>query len=285
MNVTAATNFRILVMAFTIGLTLLPATAQAWGGRGHRIVAAIAMQLIPDKAARIDAVLSQLEVDHNFVDAASYPDEYIRDHDPGRHFNAWHYANLRDSGQPFACGKCLFTALVENLGIIQAGKQDKAEAVAIAWVLHLVGDLHQPLHMVDRLRGGNDFHVTYRGKKSCRNLSGNYAKVELHSVWDDCLVEEFANGRDARTVAKALLGNITTYAGRPELEVNALQPWLTWGEASHALAISVAFDSLQDGEDLDDRYIKGKGKGLDVVQQQLLAAGIRLAYLLDQNFK
>jgi hypothetical protein len=54
---------------------------------------------------------------------------------------------------------------------------------------------------------------------------------------------------------------------------------------SHALANSVAFDTLQDGADLEDSYIKGNGKALDVVRRQLLTAGIRIAFLLDQNFK
>jgi hypothetical protein len=157
--------------------------------------------------------------------------------------------------------------------------------VAIAWVIHLVGDLHQPLHMSGRLRGGNDFHVTYRGKTECKTFQGIEARVELHSAWDDCLVEELASGRDPRDVGKQILGNITTYKGRSEIKPDNAEPWLTWGNDSHALANSVAFDTLQDGADLEDSYIKGNGKALDVVRRQLLTAGIRLAFLLDQNFK
>src|SRR4051812_27720406 len=87
--------------------------AHAWGGRGHRIVAAIAAQLIADKAARLDAIVQQLEKDNNFVDAASYPDEFIRDHDPARQFNPWHFADLPDGGGQFDCTaqNCLFNAL------------------------------------------------------------------------------------------------------------------------------------------------------------------------------
>ena len=54
---------------------------------------------------------------------------------------------------------------------------------------------------------------------------------------------------------------------------------------SHALAVSAAFDHLQEGADLQDAYILGDGNGaLSVVRRQLLLAGIRLAFLLDQNF-
>jgi S1/P1 Nuclease len=206
-----------------------PGAALACGGHGHRTVAAIAMSLIPEKAARMSAILTQLETDDNFIDAASYPDEFIRDHDLERKFSPWHFSDLRtlgtlneplpedtipplagsideidalnlppvlrDDGRPFVCGECLFKALQDNIAIIRAGRKDKSEPVAIAWVLHLVGDLHQPLHMAERLRGGNDFHVTYRGKAECKNFQGHDTRVELHSAWDDCLVDELANGR------------------------------------------------------------------------------------------
>ena len=276
---------RTIGIWFVVTLLLLGGSSTeslAWGGRGHRTVAAIAMALIPEKAARLDAILGQLERDNNFIDAASYPDEFVRSHDPGHQFGPWHYADLPDDNTKFECGRCLFQALQDNLAVVKAGKKDKAEAEAIAWVIHLVGDLHQPLHMDGRLRGGNDFHVTYRGKKGCKNFSGGRAKVELHSAWDDCLVEELAHGRNPKALAKALLGNIKTFHGRGEILPNNPQPWLAWGDDAHALAVSVAFDGLSDGADLGDAYIKGRGKALDVVQRQLLAAGIRLAFLLDQ---
>ena len=272
-----------LAILIAIMTTSVSTEALAWGGRGHRIVAAIAMLLISEKAAQMNTILGQLEKDNNFVDAASYPDEFIRSET--HTFDTWHFADLPDGGQTFVCGECLFKALSENLAIIKSGKKDKSGAVAIAWVIHLVGDLHQPLHMSGRLRGGNDFHVTYRGKTECKTFQGIEARVELHSAWDDCLVEELASGRDPKDVGKQILGNITTYKGRSEIKPDNAEPWLTWGNDSHALANSVAFDTLQDGADLEDSYIKGNGKALDVVQRQLLTAGIRLAFLLDQNFK
>jgi hypothetical protein len=102
--------------------------ARAWGGLGHRTVAAIAAQLLsPAKLQAINKLLAQLEMDGNFVDAASYPDEFIRGHDPGHKFNPWHYADFPDDGTPFVCGECLFKALPE-LAIMRQGG-GKAEAV------------------------------------------------------------------------------------------------------------------------------------------------------------
>jgi len=260
-------------------------SALAWGALGHRTVAAIAMLLIPEKAGKMDLILAQLEMDGNFIDAASYPDEFIRDHDPEHKFEAWHYAGLPDDGMPFVCGDCLFKALPAELAILRRGGGGKAEAVAIAWVEHLVGDLHEPLRMDGRLRGGRLFHVSYRGIKACDDFTKKDPKFNLQTVWEDCLVEELAAGRNPKALAKDLLGDIKTYKGRPEIGHASRHPWLAWGTESHALAVSVAFDHLQEGADLQDAYILGDGNGaLSVVRQQLLLAGIRLAFLLDQNF-
>jgi S1/P1 Nuclease len=74
----------------------------------------------------------------------------------------------------------------------------EAKALAMSWVIHLMGDLHQPMHVTDRGdRGGNEFKVTINGRTRCResNSSGTKTKVELHSVWDSCLVFTLESGR------------------------------------------------------------------------------------------
>ena len=263
---------------FAFGLST---QALAWGGLGHRTVAAIAMALLPDKAAAMDELLRALETDNNDIDAASYPDEFIRNHDPKRTFSPWHFADLPDDGSAFTCGgNCLFDALELNRKKIGAGPSTKDKAVALSWVLHLVGDLHQPLHMSGRQRGGNTFAVTYRGGATCKNGLSGSSKVELHSAWDDCLVAELAKGKDAKALASALLGGTKDYHKRPEAAGSVED----WSKESHALSVSAAFDGLAPGADLGDSYIVGKGMALDVVSEQLLRAGIRLAMYLDKNF-
>jgi hypothetical protein len=71
-------------------------------------------------------------------------------------------------------------------------------------------------------------------------------------------VEELANGRDPKTLARDILGDITTFRGRSEIGPANNEPWLTWGNDSHVLSNSVAFDSFVDGADLEDAYIKGR---------------------------
>jgi hypothetical protein len=285
--------------SFAVGLGLaaylgLPSQALAWGGTGHRTVAAVAAKLLPAaKYAAMNKLMAKLEMDANFVDGASYPDEYVRNHDPQGVKKPWHFADLPDAGS-FSCETdvtdhgghthhetCLFDALDSNLQILRQGKHDKAEAVALAWVIHLVGDLHQPLHMSGRARGGNSFAVTYRGAATCIGTS----HVELHSAWDDCLVGEAADGMAPKAFAASLLGPITSYKGRPEVSTPGNQPWLAWGQESHTLSNDVAFDHLSDGDDLGDAYVLAPNNARDVAKHQLLVAGIRLAYLLDANFR
>ena len=98
-------------------------------------------------------------------------------------------------------------------------------------------------------------------------------------------VQELACDRSPEELAKALLGDIMTYRGRPEIRGVSRRPWIAWGKEFHALAVSAGFDDLAEGVDLNDAYILGDGNGaLAVVRHQLLVAGIRLAYLLDQTF-
>jgi hypothetical protein len=272
--------------ALALVVTMTAASeAHAWGGLGHRTIAAIAAKVMPRaKMAKINVIMRQLEIDNDLVDGASYPDEFIRDHDPERRFNPWHYADLPDDGSAFDCARarCLFDALSSNLAIVRQGRGDYREAVALAWVIHLVGDLYQPLHMSGRARGGNDFHVAYRGRQTCRTFNGGTTRVELHSVWDDCLVDELAAGRSPDQLANALL------RGSPPPVVSARRdpaPWLAAGRRSHDLANAVAFDGLRDGDDLGDAYIAAPGKARGTVRRQLLASGELLARLLDRNVR
>jgi len=81
----------VALFLFIFGSSL-PQQAWAWGGDGHRTVAAIAFKLLPPaKAAELDRLLQRSEVQENFVDAASYPDEVIRARDHTGQFSPWHY--------------------------------------------------------------------------------------------------------------------------------------------------------------------------------------------------
>src|SRR5437868_725766 len=122
----------------------------AWGGKGHRIVAAIAYQLLPpQKATALDALL-RANLGVNFIDAASYADDFIRSHDAPHHFSPWHYLDWPDSSPNPATASCTPDCILNELpaqlrGFRQAAATPQQRALALSWVIHLVGDLHQPL--------------------------------------------------------------------------------------------------------------------------------------------
>jgi hypothetical protein len=271
-----------------LGLSILAATPQhdtAWGSDGHRTVAAIALDLLPKaKADALNRLLQGSDVREDFIDAASYPDEVIRPEDHAGRFAPWHYVDWPIDAADYSSSVCTPDCIIEELPkqiALLKSPDLQAKALALAWVIHLVGDLHEPLHVAerDKDRGGNDFKVKYRNRATC---SGGFsekrpAKVELHSVWDTCLVVELESGATPSDFADALRGSLTTYRGHPAATGDLMQ----WAKESHELAISTAYGGLKGGDDLEDAYVE---RASPVVQQQLLRAGVRLAKILDENF-
>jgi S1/P1 Nuclease len=273
-----------LLLACTLLANPLP--AWAWGGDGHRTVAAIAFKLLPPaKAMALDRLLRQSDVREGFIDAASYPDEVIRRQDHRGVFSPWHYVDWPvDAAQypPSVCTPdCILQELPRQIDIVRTSTDLQARALALAWVIHLIGDLHQPLHVADRDdRGGNEFRVRYHNRATCSGGASEQhpVKVELHSVWDTCIVVEIESGAEPADFADALRGGLTTYRGDPA----AAGDIMDWAKEAHDLSVTAAYDGLQDGADLEEPYVSAAS---NVIEKQLLRAGVRLAKVLDENFQ
>jgi hypothetical protein len=199
-------------------------------------------------------------------------------------FSPWHFvdwpADAAAYSDSFCSPECIVNELPKQIEAMRTSTNTEAKALAMSWVIHLMGDLHQPMHVTDRGdRGGNEFKVTYNGRTRCResNSSGTETKVELHSVWDSCLVFTLESGRTFDKLADDLRGNLTTYKGHPATSGSMMD----WMRETHQAGIDTAYDGLSNGDDLAGVYIQ---HALPVVQQQLLNAGIRLAKIIDENF-
>jgi S1/P1 Nuclease len=173
---------RVPIAAVAALAALISAPALAWGKTGHRVVAAIAnTQLSGLARAHIREILGPGE---SLDEAANWPDEMRSD--PAQFWQKtatpWHYVTLNgiiyDHTPPE--GDALqaldhFTKVLKDPNASLAGKQ-----TALRFVVHLVGDLHQPLHVGKCCdRGGNDVKVTWFGKPT-----------NLHTVWDSQLIDE-----------------------------------------------------------------------------------------------
>jgi hypothetical protein len=161
---------------------LLPSPALAWGKTGHRVVAAIADTELSGLArAHVEQILGPGE---SLDEAANWPDEMRSA--PGEFWQKtstpWHYVTLNgiiyDHAPPEGDALEALDHFRDVLRDPNASRSDKQ--MALRFVIHIVGDLHQPLHNGKCCdRGGNDVKVTFFGKPT-----------NLHAVWDSQLVDE-----------------------------------------------------------------------------------------------
>jgi hypothetical protein len=163
-------------------VALMPSPAFAWGKTGHRVIAAIAdTQLSGLARAQVERILGPGE---SLDEAANWPDEMRSA--PGQFWQKtatpWHYVTLNgiiyDHAPPEGDALEALARFSRTLQDPNASLTDRQ--LALRFIVHLVGDLHQPLHngrCCDR--GGNDVKVTFFGKPT-----------NLHAVWDSQLVDD-----------------------------------------------------------------------------------------------
>ncbi len=201
-------------------LAAAPGPAAAWGYEGHKIVAAIARgYLTPAVQAKVDALLAAdtdtLEP-HDMLSAATWADTYRNTH---RETSQWHFVDL-ELAMPDLAAACFGhppsavpasagpekACLVDRLEAFEAELADPAtpqseRIVALKFVLHFVGDLHQPLHASDNQdHGGNCVRLALGGPRT----------TDLHSYWDTGLITPM--GTDPVAIAERLRADITPQA-------------------------------------------------------------------------
>ena len=169
--------------------------AHAWGPLGHRLVARLAEpQLAPRARAEIDRLLAT-EGLHSLADVANWADD-LRESDPdlGRRSAKWHYVNIGeldctyDAARACAGGDCVVAAIDAQAAILADRRRPDAERLqALKFIVHFVGDAHQPMHAgYARDRGGNTVQVNLHGKGS-----------NLHALWDSRLLASSRLDEDA----------------------------------------------------------------------------------------
>jgi len=174
-------NARTFAM-LAVCASFVPSPALAWGKTGHRVVAAIADTELSGLArAHVEEILGQGE---SLDEAANWPDEMRSAPEPFWQKTAtpWHYVTLNgiiyDHAPPEGDALEALDRFSKTLRDPNASREDKQ--LALRFVVHLVGDLHQPLHVGKCCdKGGNDVKVTWFGKPT-----------NLHAIWDSQLVDD-----------------------------------------------------------------------------------------------
>ena len=255
------------VPTFLLFNLLNVAPSFAWLDKGHRIVALIAdADLTAEARKTIGEILPEKMT---LADAAVWPDHEGRSI---RDFSPLHYVSIPENAvgydQARDCPErnCMVEAL-KWFSTVIADKNAPimARRLALYYVAHLVGDMHQPLH-AGRAgdRGGVDIPVSYRG-----------ATTNLHFFWDTNLVDLEAGTEDE--IAKWLTANLTK---EERLKWQAGDP-IQWTNESLMLVRLYAYNTGTSGE-LSDDYVE---KARPIVRIRLVQAGFRLAWLLNSALK
>jgi hypothetical protein len=217
---------------------------------------------------------------------ASWADE-IKDFDWGRRRASWHYDDIPLCGTAqYAAycrgGRCASAQLsrqIELLGDPRSRHRTRNEA--LKWVVHLVGDIHQPLHAANRGdRGGNRVQVSFFGARD----NPPYGSLNLHAIWDEQMVARLIVDRGGE---RALVSAPIAESDRRAWEKGSIADWVA---ESHALARDRVYaalpvaascsDKISGVVEIGDAYY---ASAAPVIEVQIRKAGVRLARVLNET--
>ncbi len=261
--------------------------ANAWNATGHMVVARIAYQnLKPEVRAKVDNLVASLKQEYpdmlTVMNMAYWPDAIRSQHIET--FTHWHYINLpyNPDGTPIPV-----TAIDTDNGVwavksVQAVvKNNKANpydrARFLSFLIHIVGDLHQPLHTAalfsakhtDGDRGGNQYNVIVRGQS-----------VNLHSLWDSG-IGEFVNTREQSTdvavkISEDIMQRYPAYIfGARATDLNPDD----WAKEGFEAAKQFVYNTPED-QAASATYLEN---GKQLAEQEVALAGYRLANILNDE--
>ncbi len=256
------------IATFLICFLLLNSTpvkaTDDWGRNGHRATGQIAEKYLSKKAKKqIEEILDG----QSLAFVSTYGDE-IKSDPKYRKFGPWHYVNFPFGSTYEASEKNEKGDLVQGIrNCIAILKNEKSSAedklFYLKFLVHLIGDLHQPLHVgIGDDKGGNDFQVQWFG-----------TGTNLHSLWDTKMLEDFEMSyRELAFNSKKL----------DKLELNQIKSGslLDWVNESRALCEDI-YANTEVGEKLGYEY---SYKYINVLRSQLQKGGIRLATLLNEIY-
>ena len=232
-----------------------------WGLTGHRIVGLIAERHLTKKAKRnIEKVLGA----ETLAEVSNYMD-FIKSDATYRHMSPWHYATIPDGKTYDEAGTPeegdVIVIIQQLMGELSSKEfTDYDEAFALKCLVHLIGDIHQPLHVGNgEDRGGNDVKLDYFWKSS-----------NLHRVWDSGMIDgqkysytEYAEWIDQPT--------------DEQLEAWSSLNVLDWAKESKRFR-DQCYNTVPENKKLSYRY---DYENMELLNQRLLQAGIRLANVLN----
>ena len=309
-------NMKTLFCTAFILLFSLPVFA--WDETGHKITGYIAWQrMTPATRDRVFKILSSAAEDSDiatfylgygsrseearrreyFMLLATWAD-IVRDKNiearyAKYHKSNWHYADtfwswkdgksvMEDTHEEGGLGMKKLTEFIET---IKSSASDEDKALAIAWIEHLIGDLHQPLHTSAKVtpsnpkgdQGGNLFLLTPKGTPRAQQQN-------LHWFWDSIIGRNIPNNKDLcdadyiDPIANKIMRQYPADKFRDRLKINAPEEWR---QESLNVAMTEVYKDIEFFEPPSDKY---KKKAFKIAEERLALAGYRMGEVFNQVF-
>ena len=260
-------------LVLTLALAL-PAVAQAWGPHGHRIVARVAQDRLTP-AARA-AVRELLHEGDTMVDIANWADGEGHDAVPGS--APWHYVNVPITAQRYDARFCSGgNCVVERVKHFRSVLADRRAPLrdrqrALLFLVHLVADVHQPLHVGDHHdKGGNRTQVQFLGDAD-----------NLHRVWDSSMINTIDRSENAWVER---IGPLLSEENVRAWSQGSVEDWATESllDAHKAYRFPARTrQPIASGARLGNDYV---AFARPILEHRLAQAGVRLANELNALFR
>ncbi len=259
---------KIVLSLFALALS---AALLSWGVTGHRAIGKIAADHLTPQAK---AAVRELIGDTSLADVSTWPDE-VRSQPDYRHTAPWHYINL-PLGLSYAdfetkvkgiAQENVYSALLQQEEILSSTGSSRREKVeALKYIVHFVGDLHQPMHVSrEEDKGGNTIQLNYDGNGT-----------NLHALWDSKLIDHqgLTYGQMAEKYDHATPAQVKQWQSDPLIQ------WI-WESYQASSKLYEEVDAMR-SRSVDDSYYQAH---IAIVRDRIGKAGIRLAGVLNGIFK
>ena len=245
-------------------LLLIPFNLLGWGKTGHRVVGEIAENNLTEE---VREKVRDLLDGQSLANASTWADE-MRSNSKFDKYSSWHYINLpidKEYDEIPSTANNVITQISKAIEVLNSSLADReVKQFYLKYLIHMVGDLHQPLHTGrEEDWGGNKIQVNFKGRKGAENWTN------LHDLWDAGIIDDYKMSYTEYATKLMDIKKLDFPQG------NALE----WSKESHSFVPKIYETTA--GSYLSYDYVY---EVLPIIDQRLYQAGIRLSTILNEIF-
>jgi len=279
------------IFLITALLAIPAAASQAWDESGHLLIGEIAARkLRPEAVQKIESLLPLLDPrfnegrPYNLVTAGLWLDDQRGRGKKANPWSRWHYIDVPCAGNSFVepPPPHALWALDQATDVLRSkNAEPKARAEALAQIIHIVGDIHQPMHTATRNdRGGNDVPLAPL-------IPPNPGPSNLHAFWDAACRYDAKQGQITELCPRLRRFDSVDAPGIATGETPAVpasqHPWRQWARETHTIACENGWPKEAGNKSgplqLTPAFVHASH---EIALQQAAKAGTRLAALLNE---